>query len=185
MSEPLLEPLFRKLRFEKVMREIKPGSVVVDIGCGHTPRFLNRLEHYIKKGVGLDQFAVSSARGKIRLISVLLDKKIPLKTGFADHVTLIAVLEHLQQPEALLAEAYRVLKPGGTVLITVPTPFAKPVLEFLSYGLKIVSRREIAEHQRYYWKKDLLPAVRKAGFKKIKHRYFEFYWNNFACATKP
>ena len=48
MTEPLLEPLLRKIRFEKVLKHIKHGTTVVDIGCGHTPHLLNRLEKYIK-----------------------------------------------------------------------------------------------------------------------------------------
>lgn len=184
MAEPILEPILRRLRFEKVLGYITRGSYVVDIGCGHTPHLLNRLERYIKNGVGIDQLVDNVDRGKIRLISTLLADKLPVASNVADHVTLIAVLEHLDNPSATLRESYRVLKRKGTIIITTPTPLNKPILEFLSFRLGVVSTREIAEHKRYYWKKELIYQLRKAGFRDIRHRYFELFCNNFVVAYK-
>lgn len=184
MSEPLLEPLLRKLRFDKALVCISPSSTVVDIGCGHTPHLLNRLERYIKSGIGVDQLIVSKKIGKIKLISKFLADKIPLRDSLADHVTLIAVLEHLAMPGSLLKEAYRILKRGGTLILTTPTPLNKPLLEFLSFRLGLVSKREIAEHKTYFWKRELCQLVKVAGFKNIKHQYFELYFNNFLVAQK-
>lgn len=184
MSEPLLEPLLRKLRFDKALACISPNSTIVDIGCGHTPHLLNRLERYIKEGIGVDQLIGDRSYNNIKLISKLLADKIPLKSNLADHVTLIAVLEHLEMPGPLLKEAYRILKKGGTLILTTPTPLNKPLLEFLSFRLGLVSRREVAEHKTYFWKKELLRLVRAAGFKNIKHQYFELYLNNFLVVEK-
>jgi len=156
----------------------------VDIGCGHTPHLLNRLEKYIKKGVGIDQLIKNSEIGKIRLISTMLDQKIPLSSSKADHVTLIAVLEHLEEPDEILTEARRILKPKGTLIITTPNPIAKPVLYILCYILGWVSKREIDEHKKYYWKDELIHVIKKAGFKKIEHSLFGVFWNNFLVAEK-
>ena len=184
IREPALEPLLRKIRFEKVLHHIVSNSVVVDIGCGHTPHLLNRLQRYIKTGIGFDPLVASKDRGKIKLLSKLIARKIPIKNNFANHVTLIAVLEHLENPDSILLESYRILKPGGSVIVTTPTPMNKPLLEFLSFRLGIVSTREIAEHKRYYWKKGLETAIKKAGFRKIRHEYFELFLNNFLVAYK-
>lgn len=182
--EPILEPILRRIRFDMVLKHVRAGSVVVDLGCGHTPNFLNRLQSYISQGVGIDPLIKSGKKGRIRLLSKFLSDRIPLKNNFADHVTLTAVLEHLDDPTSLLKEAHRILKPGGTLLLTTPSPLNKPLLEFLSFKLGVVSQREIAEHKRYFWKKELVDSLKSVGFKKIKHSYFEFYLNNFASATK-
>src|SRR5574340_139398 len=170
MTEPFLEPIVRHIRFRKVIKQVLPNSVVVDIGCGHTPHLLNRLEHYIKNGYGVDQLIESRKGQKITLISKLLVDKIPLRSGLANHVTLVAVLEHLENPDHILKESYRLLKKGGTLILTTPSPLNKPLLEFLAFKVGVISRREIAEHKRYFWKNDLLKALRQAGFKKIDHQ---------------
>lgn len=182
--EPLLEPVARKVRFNKILKHISPNSVVVDIGCGHTAHLLNRLESYIKKGVGIDPLIKNQKKGNIRLTSCLLSNKIPLKSNYADFVTLSAVLEHLDDPTSILKEAHRILKKGGTILITVPTPVAKPIAEFLAFRLGLISVREIAEHKRYFWGSDLREMFKFAGFKQVRHEYFFLYWNNFVIAKK-
>lgn len=45
---------------------------------------------------------------------------IPLPDECADQVLMTEVLEHLQFPERALAEAFRLLRPGGTIFITMP-----------------------------------------------------------------
>lgn len=45
---------------------------------------------------------------------------LPLPDGCADAVTMLDVLEHLPEPELALAELRRVLRPGGTLVVSVP-----------------------------------------------------------------
>lgn len=52
-------------------------------------------------------------------------ESIPLETESVDGLLLCEVLEHLEHPERVLHEAFRVLKPGGTGWITMP--FLYPV----------------------------------------------------------
>jgi 2-polyprenyl-3-methyl-5-hydroxy-6-metoxy-1,4-benzoquinol methylase len=184
VREPILEPIVRYFRFQKAISKISENSIVVDIGCGHTPHLLNRLERFIKNGVGIDPLIKSWQSGNVRLISQLFSDKIPVKSGYADHVTLLAVLEHADIPETLLLECRRILKNDGTLILTTPTPLNKPLLEFLAFRLGLISPREIAEHKRYFWKKELVQKLKKAGFRKINHQYFEFFLNNFVVASK-
>ncbi|MEL6914837.1 MAG: methyltransferase domain-containing protein [Pseudomonadota bacterium] len=52
---------------------------------------------------------------------------LPLDAGVADHAILHTVLTHVTAPEALIAEARRVLKPGGT-LVVCDCDFSKAAL---------------------------------------------------------
>jgi SAM-dependent methyltransferase len=52
-----------------------------------------------------------------------LEKPLPIESGSYDHVLLINVLEHIFEYRALLTEAMRVLKPGGSIVILVPFLF--------------------------------------------------------------
>lgn len=45
---------------------------------------------------------------------------LPLRTACVDTVVVLEVLEYVRRPHAALAEAHRVLQPGGHVLISVP-----------------------------------------------------------------
>jgi hypothetical protein len=69
--------------------------------------------------------------------------------------------------------------------ITVPSHAAKPVLEFLAFRLGIVNPREIADHKRYWNRRDLASAAAQAGMIFEEHSYFQFGFNNFAVLCKP
>ena len=45
---------------------------------------------------------------------------IPVPNGSYDMVLMTEVLEHLEKPVEVLKEAYRILKPGGEIIITMP-----------------------------------------------------------------
>ena len=51
---------------------------------------------------------------------LLTEGRIPLDDGSADVVTSFTVLEHVPDERRSLAEMYRVLKPGGRLIISVP-----------------------------------------------------------------
>jgi SAM-dependent methyltransferase len=49
-----------------------------------------------------------------------LNGPLPITTAIADTVIALSVLEHLREPQVMLCEAFRILKPGGHLLIQVP-----------------------------------------------------------------
>jgi len=181
MDEPFLEPILRRMRIGKVLPILRrfPECKLLDVGCGWEAKFLKSVESYIASGVGIDFKAPSLESANLRTISVTLDDKLPFEDNSFDVVSLMAVLEHLEKPLDILREIHRVLKNGGVLIGTVPSKAAKPVLEFLSYKLRIVSEAEIRDHKRYFNKKDLLEIFAEAGFKNVEHKYFQFGMNNF------
>ncbi|KKU52331.1 MAG: hypothetical protein A3H69_05025 [Candidatus Sungbacteria bacterium RIFCSPLOWO2_02_FULL_47_9] len=182
----LLDPLLRFLRVRRVRSYISRGAVVLDVGCGFKARLLRSLLPLISKGIGIDMDVPEGEEGNITLKKGLLEKTLDQETSSVDVVTLTAVLEHLQYPEDILKEIYRVLRPGGTLIITVPTWAARPVLEVLAYKLHVIEEGEIRDHKRYFWKRDLSRMLVSAGFKTehITQAYFEAGFNLFAVAKK-
>ena len=187
MSDQFFEVLFRKLRIGKILSHIPKNSILCDVGCGTKGTLLFDVKDTIQKGYGFDNLVESREDDKISLKKHNLDyDPIPLEDSSMDVVTALAVLEHFENPLFVLKQMHRILKPGGILLLTTPTPVSKPVLEFLAYKVHLISKREIDEHKHYFNKEELVNTLQEAGFRKenIKHRIFEICFNNFIKAVK-
>ncbi|MCB9802856.1 class I SAM-dependent methyltransferase [Candidatus Nomurabacteria bacterium] len=184
----ILEPILRKLRISRITKNLpKKVELLVDFGCGEEAGVLQDLANYYQRAIGFDgRVSNRKISEKIILQQANLNQRVNLEDNSVDVVICLAVLEHVLKPQELLNEAYRVLKPGGILLLTTPSWVAKPILEFLSYRLKIVDRREIEDHQRYFWNKELKEMLKIAHFdlSKAKVSYFQFACNNFVFAKK-
>ena len=185
-KEPLLEPLLYKLRVRKVVGNIPRGGKVCDICCDANGRFLFGIKDIIGEGVGIDKDVKALSDGNISLRRVELEKTIELKSESFDCITLLAAIEHLSYQQEIIRECFRILKPGGILLITTPSSAAKKVLEFLAFKLGIVSSKGVREHKRYYDKKSLRELCIRAGFddNKIVVEGFELGYNIFLRAVK-
>jgi 2-polyprenyl-3-methyl-5-hydroxy-6-metoxy-1,4-benzoquinol methylase len=187
MREPLLESFLRTQRLNRVLPHIKSyqNCELLDIGCGWDARLLKEVEPYIHHGFGIDYKAPNILTEKIQTISATLEDSLPFEDASFDLITLLAVLEHLDRPLPILRECARLLRPGGAILLTVPSRSAKPVLEFLAFRLGIVNADEIRDHKRYFNRADLFELLGKVDSLSIKsHQYFQFGFNNQVVAVK-
>ena len=182
MKEELLEPLLRRARLAKALPIIRkyPQCSFLDLGCGWEARLLRSVEPHIAYGVGIDRRAPTIQSDRLRTIQGDLEATLPFDSNSFDVVSMLAVLEHLSDPLRVLIEIKRVLRPNGTLILTVPSHAAKPVLEFLAFKLKLVNPAEIADHKRYFGKRDLRLLSDQAGLRMLTHRYFQMGFNNFA-----
>lgn len=102
------------------LAEMAPGEVLVaGIGTGLDIPHLPPRHHYV--GIDLTRAMLAKARrrtgGKrVRLVQGDVHR-LPFPDGHFDAVVLHLILAVVPQPEACLAEAARVLKPGGCVLV--------------------------------------------------------------------
>lgn len=186
MKEPFLEPILRKMRIRRVLPVLArfPACDLLDVGCGWDARLLRSIEPLIGRGTGIDQKAPELASAKLNIVRARLDDRLPFADGSFDVVTILAVLEHLDDPHSILREIRRVLRPNGALVVTVPSHFAKPVLEFLAYKLGIVNADEVRDHKRYFGRRDLDTLFRQCGLRMESHRYFQAGFNNFALGCR-
>jgi SAM-dependent methyltransferase len=191
-----------RLRTRLVQREIlkrlpkTDGLRVLDLGCGYHALHLKAvgkaLGDRLSEGVGVDFHVAEIGEERRRhphltFIASSVENALPAlpPTSF-DAVLCISVLEHLWNPAQSLDHCYRVLKPGGRLLINVPTWYAKPVLEFSAFRLGTSPACEMDDHKMYYSKRDLWPMLVRAGFQpsRIRLEYRKLGMLLFATAIK-
>ena len=103
-------------------------ATVADLGCG-TGQFAATVAPYVGRVLAVDGSAAMLAAARRRLgphENVVLRQgeleAVPLEDGEADLAVLLLVLHYLPQPAAALAEAARVVKPGGRLLVVDMMP---------------------------------------------------------------
>lgn len=186
MKEPILEPILRRMRISRVLPVLArfPACDLLDVGCGWDARLLRSIEPLIGHGTGIDQKAPDLASDKLKIVRARLDDRLPFADESFDVVTILAVLEHLDDPHSILREIRRVLRRHGAIVVTVPSHFAKPVLEFLAYKVGIVNADEVRDHKRYFGKYDLADIFQQCGLHMQSHRYFQAGFNNFVLGHR-
>lgn len=114
--------------------------------------------------------------------SDLTGGSLPWEDGCFDAVVLAEVVEHLPcHPGSLLRECHRVLKPGGTLIVTTPN------FSNLYHRLRVLMGWHVQEmwvendlpgriHYREYTKKEMLHCVQDAGLEVIRASH-DRYWD--------
>jgi SAM-dependent methyltransferase len=159
---------------------------ILDIGCGSTPYFLMNTEFAEKTGVDRLHGETGTVDGVQQLChDVAMAEPLPFNDAHFDVVTMLAVFEHLDRPALarLVAEIYRVLKPGGRYVLTTPAQWTQPILNGLA-RLGLVSAEEIDEHQPLYGKREIVSILESAGFTSVQFGCFELGLNTWAVAVK-
>lgn len=93
------------------------SGLVIDLGCGIRP-FEQDILQYATEYIGVDW--ANTLHGLHADIIADLNKPLPLKSGSADHIITLEVMEHLYEPRIMLSEAFRVLRSGGELTLSVP-----------------------------------------------------------------
>ena len=110
--------LVRRLQTHYIMEQTRGQSypVVIDVGAGTSPyRKMINHERYIV----VDIEDRGGADG-VERVTGDLTKRIPLENELADLILCTEVLEHVPEYTVAISELYRMLKPDGVLLVTVP-----------------------------------------------------------------
>jgi SAM-dependent methyltransferase len=110
--------LAKKLVNDKVRAHLALlRGTVIDLGCGTRPYeadILGTADAY----VGIDWG--NSLHGTHADVIADVARPLPIRDGAADCVVTFDVLEHVAEPACMLAECWRILRPGGLLMISVP-----------------------------------------------------------------
>lgn len=123
----LFQRFWHRRRFQEVLKLVPPLTErMADIGC-HSGLFTEKIVQVInpRKVYGLDisHRAIAKARKRIKRGSFVVGDahNLPFNSQFFDLVVCLEMLEHVDHPEQVLKEIYRVLKRNGNAVLLVPT----------------------------------------------------------------
>lgn len=104
---------------EKFLSSFPKKSKILDAGCGEG--YLS--QKLLKMGFNVYACDISAKKfvsKKIPFVPVDLNKKLPYKNNSFNVIVCLEVVEHLENPWLLLDEFYKILKNGGTLIISSP-----------------------------------------------------------------
>lgn len=145
----------------RVLERLPAEGPVVDVGCGGgamlrdvpvAPAFGT------EPSAGAARHAARSSPGAVVRAE---GSALPLRDESVGCVLALDVIEHHPRPEELLAEAARVLRPGGLLVVTVP-----------AYDWMWSYADHVLGHYRRYTRRRLQGDVRGAGLEVVRCTYF-------------
>ena len=182
----VLDKVIAGIRLSRIGKYVREGDTILDLGCGWQAYLLRHLSDKIKYGLGLD-YDVESNKilENVKIMKFDFYNKFPFKDQTFDKVFMLAVLEHMELDKImdLFREIKRVIKKGGKLILTTPTPASKPLLEFLAFKMHIISRLEVSDHKKYYDEQDIYELAKKSGFEIEIYKKFMLGLNSF-CVMK-
>lgn len=145
------------------------NSAILDIGCndGFVSKYLKK-ESNIVVGIEVNEELAKSAKGRIdKVIIQDLEERWQVEDQSFDIIYAGYVLEHIFDTDFILDECYRVLKPDGTLIISVPNiGYLLHRFELL-FG-KVPSWYRNKEHIRLWSKNSLALTLAERGFEPLK-----------------
>jgi SAM-dependent methyltransferase len=135
---------------------LRPGYRIVEVGCG-TGAVLQMLEKVCTTGQvsGMDLFeeGLEFARKRVSCPLICGDLRSPPFDTTFDLVGMFDVLEHIEDDRATLDHLFRLVRPGGRLLLTVPAHMSLWSYFDVSSG-----------HYRRYHRADMRSKLTAAGF---------------------
>ena len=187
--------------------ELRSGDLVLDLGCGfgrHAYEALRRGASVVACDLGVDELRrVRAVAGVMHdaghvgptdtgVGTVVLEtangdaRQLPFADGAFDRVIASEVMEHIDDDDTAMAELTRVLRPGGTIAVTVPSLFPEKVCWSLSEDYH--APKAVGGHVRIYRRQQMVAMLRAPGMVPTGHHrvhalHSPYWW--LRCLVGP
>jgi len=168
-----------------VLRDVPAPACIVDIGCGDgeaasVALAANPGHHLVGVDWSADALRQAGGRGLTVVRAAVDGVSLPLGPAVADVVIMSELIEHLVDTDSALDEAWRVLKPGGSLLLSTPNLAAWYNRALLAFGVQPVFSEVslrgvfgrpgtvVAGHLRMFTSRSLTGLLSARGFGSIQ-----------------
>jgi 2-polyprenyl-6-hydroxyphenyl methylase/3-demethylubiquinone-9 3-methyltransferase len=167
-------------RVDNAVHHIRPR--VLDVGCGSTAPLAAHFQSGEYVGMEPRRPACAKAATIYPQHTFYLPEDMPADARFTT-VASLAVLEHVPDPKAFVAELASYLEPHGTLVLTTPHP-ASDKLHEIGGRLKLFSSRAQDDHEELLGRNALVDVIESAGFRVRVYKRFMFGMNQLVVADR-
>ncbi len=132
---------------------VPDGGIVVDVGSSDST-LCRLLDDGSRVAIAVDVDAAALERSRQRDPGAHLMRasgsQLPFRSGSVDTVLCLDVLEHVADENLVVQEIYRILRPGGTFLLSVPHTGMFEFLDPQNMSAWIRGDRDKSRHHRHY-----------------------------------
>jgi 2-polyprenyl-3-methyl-5-hydroxy-6-metoxy-1,4-benzoquinol methylase len=170
----ILDRWLQRWRIAKAVPWVREGDRLLDVGC-FDRSLLDRVAGRIASGVGIDPLAEPFEGERLRMLKGHFPEDVGLPDGSFDCITMLAVFEHAEDPDAVAGACHRLLRPGGRAILTVPHPAVDPIIDALVF-VGLADGMSLEEHHGFDVG-ETAPIFERAGFRLLAARRFQLGLN--------